>query len=78
MMRGKNISEDYIEKLLTIYQCGTRISSDSQNMAQLIEAALQDSDRHRPYRQAYFNWVFGEKGMDRQRQLIQHLQQYAA
>jgi CDP-glycerol glycerophosphotransferase (TagB/SpsB family) len=78
MMRGKKLSENYIEKLLSIYQCGARISPDSHGMAQLIEAALQDSDRYRPYRQAYFNWVFGERGMDRQTLLIRHLRQYAA
>jgi len=73
MMRGKKISEDYIAKLLTIYGCGMRMTPDSSDMAQIIGASLADADRFRPQREAYFKWVFGERDMSRQRDLIHHL-----
>jgi hypothetical protein len=78
MMRKQGHDENYIERLLSIYHCGSSITPDSQNMVQMIEVALQDSGLYHPYREEYFNWVFGDRGMDRQKQLIQHLQQYAA
>lgn len=76
MMRRKKIDESYIEKLLTIYQCGKIITPDSSNMPSILEQAIEENDFYRPYRNTYFNWVFGERGLDRQRNLINQLKRY--
>ena len=76
MMRGKGISEDYIGKLLTIYQCGKRIAPDSPDMLAVIESAMAEAEDYQTQRATYFNWIFGERGMDRQTQLIRDLRQY--
>lgn len=78
MMRNKKISEDYIEKLLTIYQCGKRVTPDDRDITSTIESAMVDADGYRPQREAYFRWVFGERSLNRQQRLIQQLAlQYA-
>jgi len=77
MMRKKKLSEDYIEKLLTIYRCGKSITPEMPDMLVVIEAAMAESEHYRPHREAYFSWVFGDKEMVKQQQLIQQLRQYA-
>ncbi len=78
MMRGKKIQEEYIAKLLTIYGCGMRMRPDSQDMARIIDSSLAESDHFRPQREAYFNWVFGERGKERQQNLIRQLALFAS
>jgi CDP-glycerol glycerophosphotransferase (TagB/SpsB family) len=75
MLRKQGHEENYIERLLSIYHCGKSITPESRNMEQLLETAMQDSDLYRPYRKAYFNWVFGERGVEKQHRLIDTLKQ---
>lgn len=73
MMRNKQLTEDYIEQLLTIYECGTRITPASTDIARVIDQALQDSTRYKPQRQRYFRWVFGEPNVGHEADLIRSL-----
>ena len=77
MMRSKEIQEEYIAKLLTIYDCGMRMTPDSRDMAQIIDASLAESDHFQPQREAYFKWVFGDRSKVRQQNLIRQLALFA-
>jgi hypothetical protein len=77
MMLGKQLPEDYIEHLLTIYRCGPRVAPDSPDLLETVEQAMVQADLYHPHREAYYQWVFGERGLERQAQLIGELRQYA-
>lgn len=77
MMRGKRLSENYIEKLLTIYQCGMSITPDSMDISRIIASSLAESERFRPYREQFFHWVFGDRGMDRQQRSIHSFAEFS-
>lgn len=72
MMRGKKLPEDYIEKLLTVYECGTRISPVSNNIQQVVSEAIENSASFKSQRTRYFNWVFGDRGLAQQNALMEH------
>lgn len=73
MMRGKLLSESYIEQLLTLYQCGMRISPDSHDIGRVIDMSLAEAEQFGPNREQYFQWVFGDRSTVRQQQAIQVL-----
>jgi CDP-glycerol glycerophosphotransferase (TagB/SpsB family) len=77
MMRDKKLPENYIEKLLTIYECGRRITPEEPDILTTVESALAESQYYRPYREAYFAWVFGARDLTRQRNLMSSLKQYS-
>jgi hypothetical protein len=42
-----------------------------------VEQAMAQADLYRPHREAYYQWVFGERGLERQARLIGELRRYA-
>jgi hypothetical protein len=77
MMRRKNIADERIQKHLAIYRCGNSITPDSPGILKTVLTTLEESERHRPQREAFFHWVFGDRTLERQNRLIHHLKQYA-
>ena len=71
-MKG-NFSESYIQKLLTIYECGSSITPDTSSIGNSMIDALESTEKYKKQREQYFKWVFGERGLDRQNALIKHI-----
>lgn len=79
MMRELKISEEYIGRLLAIYNCGGRITTESADIADRVRDALETSEHFRPQRQAYYAWAFGERGLVQQQAFIARLaEEYSA
>jgi hypothetical protein len=77
MMRRLGHDEAYIERLLSLYECGMSITPDAPDKLKSIETVLVEADRHHPQRKAYFSWVFGDRGIERQTQFIQDMTKYS-
>jgi len=73
MMRRKKLTEEYISKILTIYNCGMRISPDDHRLSYVISMSITEAERFKMHREKYFKWVFGDHGTDRQKKFINQL-----
>ena len=73
MMRRKKLTEEYISKILTIYNCGMRISPDDHRLSHVISMSIIEAERFKMHREKYFKWVFGDRGTDRQKKFINQL-----
>jgi hypothetical protein len=74
MMREKRLTENYIEKLLTIYECGTRITPATPDISRVFANALVEADQYKPYRQRYFKWVFGDLNVGYEANMVRSLE----
>lgn len=75
---SKKFPAEYIEKLFSLSECGMKMPREEKNVPQLIESSLAEADRYRARRQAYFEWVFGDRDRVRQEKLIEHLRGFAS
>ena len=62
MADQEGMHPDDSARLLTLYDCGRRIHTDSTlDFSDLLEQTMDDSGRYRRQRQDYFSWVFGAR-----------------
>lgn len=73
MMLEKGADPGYVEKLVTLYDCGTSLTPECDNLDRLIRNSLDEAKNYAARRGEYFSWVFGDRGLDNQSRFIEHL-----
>jgi hypothetical protein len=85
VLENKNIDKSHIDQVIKIYDCGSTISPDSQDIVHIVEDAIADSAAYQSARSWYFEYVFGEPLANiqdlngkhhAQKQLIKQLSEY--
>lgn len=57
---GGYLHDDDIEQLLSLYECGPSLDTDTSiDFSQIIDDAILNSDSYAAKREKYFSWVFG-------------------
>ncbi|HLF98546.1 MAG TPA: CDP-glycerol glycerophosphotransferase family protein [Methylococcaceae bacterium] len=73
MMLEKGADKEYVERLVSLYDCGTSLTPDTANLQQFLGDSIENAGKYAPYRSEYFSWVFGDRGLDNQHRFMDHL-----
>ncbi len=77
MMRNQGADARQVELVTRLYDCGKILTPQTQQLDILVQDALENSHQYAHERDAYFNFAFGARSSDAQRNLIESMRQYA-
>lgn len=72
-MKNIGASQEDIDSALQVYGTGPIITEEDKDFVQLIHDALESSKKFKIQRDEHYSFVFGEKGLSAQHQLIANL-----